>query len=226
MPNHHLTEARSRAITLKIIRAYDNWVIRTYSYIRFLIMNMRILEEIEQYLPTSGQILDVGCGFGLFSFFFALSADKRNMLGVDINTRRIATACGVRAKFGLDERICFESSDVGDYRFDEPVDAIVVLDLLHHVPEKAAQRLVARFAEILPAGGLLLVKDITARPWLKMAFTWLLDKLMDFRGPLRYYHKDEMITLLAAQGFEVRVHRMIDILPYPHVLYVCRKLDD
>lgn len=224
MPNHHLTEARIRAIKLKIIRAYDNWMIRSYSYIRFLIMNMRILEEIEQYLPTSGRILDVGCGFGLFSFFFALSAEERTLLGVDINAGRIATACGLRAKFGLEERMDFESSDVGDYPFDEPVDAIVVLDLLHHVPEATGHRMVARFAEMLPPGGLLLVKDITARPWPKMAFTWLLDKLMDFRGPLRYYHKDEMITLLAGQGFEVRVHRMIDILPYPHVLYVCRKL--
>ena len=30
------------------------------------------LDEIGQYLPRGGRILDFGCGFGLFSLYFAL----------------------------------------------------------------------------------------------------------------------------------------------------------
>ena len=61
------------AIKKRIIGSYRNLIIRTYCYIRFLIMNMRILEEIEQYLPKTGRVLDVGCGFGLFSLRERLS---------------------------------------------------------------------------------------------------------------------------------------------------------
>ena len=186
-------------------------------------MNMRILEEIEQYLPHNGTVLDVGCGFGLFSFFFALSVDERKMIGVDINAKRIATAKTVRGKLGLDGQIDFRVSDVADYPFKEPVNAIVVLDLFHHVPQQTARRLLDRFQDILQAEGVLIIKDITAKPWLKMVFTWILDKMMDFRGPLHYYSKEEMLSLIEAHGFDVKIHRLIDILPYPHVMYICRK---
>ena len=33
--------------------------------------DLRFLEEIEQYLPDHGTILDLGCGFGLFSLYIA-----------------------------------------------------------------------------------------------------------------------------------------------------------
>ncbi|MBC8505236.1 MAG: class I SAM-dependent methyltransferase [Chloroflexi bacterium] len=221
--HNRLTEERIRQLKIEIISAYENLVIRTYSYIRFLIMNMRILEELEQYLPHNGTVLDVGCGFGLFSFFFALSADERKMIGVDINANRIATAKIVREKLGLDGHIDFRVSDVADYPFREPVNAIVVLDLFHHVPRQTAQRMLERFQDILQVDGVLIIKDITAKPWLKMAFTWILDKMMDFRGPLHYYTKEEMLTLVETHGFDVKTHRLIDILPYPHVMYICRK---
>lgn len=219
-----LTEKKIRAIKISIISAYDSFVIRTYSYIRFLIMNMRILEEIEQYLPRQGVVLDVGCGFGLFSFFFTQCAQDRKMIGVDVNANRIDMAKKVRDELALSQQIEFHVSDVADYPFQEAVNAIVVLDLLHHVPEETALRLLASFHRILQDDGILIIKDITAKPWLKMAFTWLLDKLMDFRAPLRYYSKDEMTLLIEAQGFDVKVHRLIDILPYPHIMYICRKI--
>ena len=69
--------ASSVAIKKRIIRSYHNLIIKSYCYVRFLIMNMRILEEIEQYLPKTGRVLDVGCGFGLFSLYFAGCVKKR-----------------------------------------------------------------------------------------------------------------------------------------------------
>ena len=221
---HRLTEDKIRAIKIEIISAYDDLLIRAYSYIRFLIMNMRILEELEQYLPQKGIVLDVGCGFGLFSFFFTQCAQERTMIGVDIDANRIAMAKKVSDKLSLSHQIEFHVSDVAEYPFKDPVNAIVVLDLLHHVPEETALRLLDTFHEILQDNGVLIIKDITAKPWWKMAFTWLLDKLMDFRAPLRYYTKDEMVARITERGFDVKVHRLIDILPYPHIMYICRKI--
>ena len=54
----------------------------------------------------------------------------------------------------------------------------------------------------------------------KLAFTWLLDKLMDYKAPVRYWAPEEIQPLLESAGFEVHRHRMIDYLPYPHILYV------
>ena len=46
---------------------------------------------------------------------------------------------------------------------------------------------------------------------------------MDYKTPLNYYHSAEMIAMLDTAGFEAKQHSMTDILPYPHMLYVCRK---
>lgn len=47
----------------RIVASYDDPVVRLYSRIRFVILRERFLGEIGQYLPSSGHVVDVGCGF-------------------------------------------------------------------------------------------------------------------------------------------------------------------
>jgi SAM-dependent methyltransferase len=216
-------ENARRRLKTRIIGAYDSIIIRAYCYVRFLIMNMRIMEEIEQYLPRNAVILDVGCGFGLFSLFFAGCSDTRRLVGFDVSPKRIAIAKKTRDKLGFTKQIAFHDGDVADYSFEQPVDAIVMLDLYHHLEPEIGERILASFHSVLNEDGVLVIKDVASRPWGKMAFTWVLDKLVNARAVLRYYTKDEMITLLKDHGFDVKFHHMPDILPYPHILYVCRK---
>ena len=75
-----------------IIRAYDDPVVRAYSWARFGILRQRFLDAIGDLLPDSGQILDIGCGFGLFSQYYATTGTGRQLLGLDLSTRRIALA--------------------------------------------------------------------------------------------------------------------------------------
>src|SRR5258707_13536951 len=60
------------AAVLNIIRAYDGWIVRGYCWGRFWILRQRFLDEIGQYLPERGRVLDLGCGFGLFSLYYAI----------------------------------------------------------------------------------------------------------------------------------------------------------
>ena len=61
----------SSALIPSIIRAYDDPVVRAYCWGRFWILRQRFLDEIGQYLPAQGRVLDLGCGFGLFSLYYA-----------------------------------------------------------------------------------------------------------------------------------------------------------
>src|SRR5438034_11398961 len=88
----------------KIIRAYDDPVVRAYCWIRFGILRQRFLDEIGQYLPDSGAILDVGCGFGLFSLYYAAIGRDRVVRGIDLDRRRIAMARRAAAPRGPDTR--------------------------------------------------------------------------------------------------------------------------
>ena len=66
----------------RIIDAYDSAVIRAYATVRFRILRQRFIEEIGQYLPEDGDVLDIGCGFGLFAFAFAQDRPRLRIRGV------------------------------------------------------------------------------------------------------------------------------------------------
>src|SRR5204862_3463781 len=76
----------------QIVRAYDDPIVRAYCWGRFGILRQRFLQEIGQYLPAEGLVLDVGCGFGLFSLYYASLEAGRQVQGIDVDRRRIGIA--------------------------------------------------------------------------------------------------------------------------------------
>jgi len=206
----------------RVVRAYDDPVVQAYCWARFAILRQRFLDEIGQYLPTTGAVLDIGCGFGLFSLYYASAAPGRLMRGVDLNRRRIELARRAAARLGL-ENVSYEEADARDFKGDTEVTAAYMLDIVHHVPPAAVPPLLRQLHRAVMPGGTLLVKDVDTRPAAKRWFTWALDKLMDPRAPVHYWPAEELTETIARAGFSVRRHLMVDVLPYPHILYVCTR---
>lgn len=208
---------------LRVIRAYDDRIVRTYCWGRFWILRQRFLDEIGQYLPAAGRVLDIGCGFGLFSLYYASLAPGLTLHGLDRNPRRIAMARRAAARLGL-ANVAYEVADARDFRSDGEYDAAYMLDIVHHVGEESVPLLLAELAKAVRPGGRLLIKDVDTRPAWKHWFTHALDRLMDPRTPVRYWAQDELQALLVRAGFRVYRHLLLDYLPYPHVLYICERM--
>jgi 2-polyprenyl-3-methyl-5-hydroxy-6-metoxy-1,4-benzoquinol methylase len=204
----------------RIIRAYDDPVVRAYCWVRFGILRQRFLDEIGQYLPAEGTVLDVGCGFGLFSLYYAATGPRRVLRGLDVNARRIALARRAARRLGI-ENVAYEEGDARDFKGEGDVAAAYMLDIVHHVPASAVAPLIRQLRRALTPGGILLVKDVDTRPVAKRWFTWALDKLMSPATPVHYWSADALCAVLESAGFVVRRHLMVDVLPYPHILYVC-----
>jgi 2-polyprenyl-3-methyl-5-hydroxy-6-metoxy-1,4-benzoquinol methylase len=205
----------------RVIEAYDDQVIRAYSRVRFLILRQRFLDEIGQYLPGTGTILDIGCGFGLFSLYYAQLLPGARLRGFDRNARRIEIARRAARRLGLGN--LYEVGDARDFRPEEPLAAAYMLDIVHHVPPVTVRPLLAALHEGIRPGGRLVVKDVDTRPAYKRWFTHALDLAMSPRGVIHYWPAAELQALLAAVGFRVYRHLLVDWLPYPHVLYVCER---
>ena len=204
----------------RIIRAYDDPVIRAYCWVRFWILRQRFLDEIGQYLPPAGPVLDLGCGFGLFSLYYAATAPGRFVRGLDVDRRRIGVARRAAARLGIDN-VHYQEGDARDFKGDGEVAAAYMLDIVHHVPAAAVPPLLASLRRCLVPGGRLLVKDVDTQPAPKRWFTWALDRAMAPRTPVRYWSADELTAALRVAGFDVHRHLMVDVLPYPHILYIC-----
>ncbi len=214
--------AKGKQVLAEIIGAFDNFIVRAYCRGRFIILHQRFLDEIGQYLPDEGPILDIGCGFGLFSLYFARQAPGRRITGVDLNGRRIEWPRRAAARLGV-TNVDYLVGNATQFQPPGGLSCAYMLDIVHHIDPKAAEELLDALYDALAPGGMLIVKDVTTRPAYKRWFTWVLDKAMDAHADVHYWPKRDLEARLRRSGFVVRSHAMIDFLPYPHQLYVCRK---
>jgi SAM-dependent methyltransferase len=174
-------------------------------------------------LRDEGRILDVGCGFGLFAAYFAQTQPRRSIVGVDPSARRIRLASALCERLGLPNHRFIEG-DIRSAPLEGPFDAAYVLDVMHHLPRADQVSVLERLRSLLRPGGMLLVKDITTEPRFGLLFTEALDRLMvGWREPLCYRHHRDWGRILSNLGFYVRMVRVPDILPYPHVVIAATK---
>jgi len=211
-----------REAIARVIAAYDDPIIRAYSWGRFLILRQRFLDEIGQYLPDQGTVLDIGCGFGLFSLYYAQILPGASFQGVDLSARRIALATAAARRLGL-ANAAYAVDDARGYRVAGTLAAAYMLDIVHHVPPETVEPLLSELHKAIRPGGRLIVKDVDTRPSYKRWFTHALDLLMSPRGFIHYWPAAELQLLLERVGFRVYRHLMVDVLPYPHVLFVCHR---
>lgn len=212
-----------RELLLNIIQAYKPWLVRAYCRVRFTIIRQDFLNEIGQYLPEEGKILDIGCGFGLFGLYFAGTGPKRRLFAYDLSAKRIAMA-RLAARTAEIPNARFEHGDAVKLALDDEYDAIYALDLIHHLPADKVPAFLSELHRALRPGGVLLIKDVDRRPFYKRWFTLWLDRLMvGLREPIRYWSREELRAMLRDAGFRVHSHTMRDVLPYPHILHICRK---
>ncbi len=215
-------EVYGSAAIAKIVRALPP-VEGAYSLVRFSILRPKILSVMDLLLTDRGRILDVGCGFGLFAAYFGQTQRGRRITGVDPDARRVGIARRVAVTLGLHEHT-FVVGDVRAAALEGPFEAAYVLDVMHHLPRDDQRRVLERLRGLLVSGGMLLVKDITTEPRRGLLFTEALDRLMvGWREPLAYRHHREWGAMLTQLGFSVRMVRVPDVLPYPHVVIAATK---
>lgn len=206
----------------RVVGAYHAPLVRAYSWGRFKIFRQRFLEEIGQYLPERGRVLDIGCGFGLFALYYAQRSQARSIVGIDLSERRIATARRAASELGLDNAR-FEIGDARGIQKLDPFDAVYVLDVLHHVPPDVVPNLIHAVHAALPVGGVFVVKELDTQPRWQRVFAHALDLAMSPSSPPHYWAQEDMAAALTRAGFSVKRHVLIDYLPYPHVLFIATK---
>jgi 2-polyprenyl-3-methyl-5-hydroxy-6-metoxy-1,4-benzoquinol methylase len=118
---------------------------------------------LESRVPRAGDVLDIGCGFGLFSTYLALSSSERRVHGVDIDERKITLARRAAARLDATRgTVAFEVA--GPDLPDGPFDAITIVDVLYLLGPEAGGDLLDRAAKRLAPGGVLLAKEIDRHP--------------------------------------------------------------
>ncbi|MBL0871028.1 MAG: class I SAM-dependent methyltransferase [Phycisphaerales bacterium] len=148
-------------------------------------------ERLLPWVPKGSEILDVGCGGGLWLHLLARLGVIRSGVGFDSSHEAIALANGAlntgwKPDQPAEHRpgLRFEHLDV---RADWPApgagasggfDVVSIIDVMHHVPRVAQRSVIERAAHRLRPGGVLIYKDMCRRPIWRATMNRLHDLVM------------------------------------------------
>jgi len=165
------------------------------------------LEDIGAILallpPPPGRLLDLGCGTGWTSNFFARRG--YDVVGVDIAADMIAIANELRDQAGL-RNLTFVESDYETLDFREAFDIAIFFDSLHHAVD--ADATVRRVFDALKPGGMCVTREPGAGHAEMPASIEAVEK---YRVTENDMHPRKVIALAREAGF-----RDFYVFPLPH----------
>jgi 2-polyprenyl-3-methyl-5-hydroxy-6-metoxy-1,4-benzoquinol methylase len=189
-------------------------------------------DRIVPLVPPGSDVLDVGCGAGLFLGLLAVRGRLKSGLGFDASSSAIALAEQMRQSLPAQhrERLSFERRDVGDAWPADLFDVVALIDVMHHVPPPGQRALLEQAAARVRPGGLFLYKDMARRPrWrafanrlhdLVMARQWIhylpLDVARRWGTDCRLSIEEEGRCAMLWYAHEWLVFRKPSAPPYPH----------
>ncbi|HEX6596965.1 MAG TPA: class I SAM-dependent methyltransferase, partial [Acidimicrobiales bacterium] len=182
--------------------------------------------RVEAAVPTSGRILEVGCGYGVFSCHLALASHQRQVLGVDVDLRKVVHAQFAAKRAAARGATCeFHLAPPGEVP-DGPWDAIVVVDVLYLLDPDEQAGLLHTCAEQLSLGGVLIVKEMATSPswkarWNQLQETMAVKVLNLTAGNELTFLEPSAIGAWMREDGLVVTHQPLDHgYPHPHHLVV------
>lgn len=200
----------------KVFTLYRKFSLTIQLYVKIRVKIAGFLHIIK-FVPHSGSVLDIGCGYGILSNIIALEFPNIKILGTDYSAKRIAIA---QKTIGTRKNIDFLHVDAAQFFLPKKFDAVILYDLLHHIKKKDQIKILENIFLMLKPKGMILIKEIDLYPRWKYYMNFLHDRLFN-GGPLNYRSGEMWQMQLKKFGFASKVYRFNSL--YPHVLIVGNK---
>ncbi len=184
------------------------------------------LDEVVATLPTTGSLLDIGCGHGLVSNEAALRHPELKVLGIDLSETKIASA---RATVGTRANVEFRAARL-DAVPESAFDAVALIDVLYLVPEASWSSFLSTCFHKLAPGGVFVLKEIGTEPrWkferLKLQELVSTKVLRITKGDTMHFESESSLCRrLQDAGFEDVALRRLDAgFTSPHLLLTAKR---
>jgi 2-polyprenyl-6-hydroxyphenyl methylase/3-demethylubiquinone-9 3-methyltransferase len=170
-----------------------------------------LARRVRAAAPAATRILEIGCGDGSVADRITHTHPHARYLGIDVSP-----APG-RRYTGPPDRAAFAIQTSGELRATGPApfDLVLVVDVLHHIPDdRDRAALLADAAAMLAAGGTLLVKE-WARGWHPAYLAGAVaDRYVSGDRQARFMDRRELADLLAAAVPDLPVTATASVRPW------------
>ncbi len=186
----------------------------TFTRIRFFTAPY---EKLEQLIPKKGFIIDLGCGYGIFSNFLGLTGPKRQILGIELDSEKIKFANRGVAN------VKFLEADITKITLKK-AGAILLIHVLHHLNSfQEQEKLLTECKKKLTRNGELIIAEVDKKPFFKFILGRLADFLLYPGDKIYYRFPDEFGRLFTKLGFKAKIIKADKGKPFAHVIYVLEK---
>ncbi len=142
---------------------YKNRLIATFKYKGpvlewYLRIKLKLEDNyasFEKLIPQQATILDLGCGYGFLPYMLHFMSGMRTITGVDYDEEKIGTA---NHGYSKSKELTFVCADITTFSID-PVDIIILNDVLHYLPEAMQERIVINCFNAVNPGGKVIIRD-------------------------------------------------------------------
>jgi predicted exporter/SAM-dependent methyltransferase len=124
-----------------------------------------LFSAVEKAAPVRGEILDVGCGYGLVAHWLTFFNPERRVHGVDFDSEKIRVA---QATARANSRVTFEWRDILEWPEFPVSDCALLCDVLHYFPRELKADVLRKIFAALRPGGCLVIRDravVRAEKW-------------------------------------------------------------
>jgi 2-polyprenyl-3-methyl-5-hydroxy-6-metoxy-1,4-benzoquinol methylase len=196
------------------------------SYVRNKLRSDRIYPAAYDLLGRSAEpILDVGCGMGLLAFYLRERGFAQPILGLDLDARKIGYGAKIAARGYNDVELRFHDveEDVPDFRGN-----VAVFDVLHYLPQPGQTALLARLAERVAPGGLLIIRDSLREMRPRYWITWLAEKFAqaiswNIDAVLHFPSRASIDDLFGRGEFERQSRPLWGASPFNNHIFIFRR---
>lgn len=174
------------------------------------------------FREVSGPILDIGCGLGLLPFYLREQGVSNEMIGIDIDERKIEEA---RRIAGSDRSFDFRVADARvplEFR-----GSVAMIDVLHYFDSESQRSILRNAATYAARGGTIVIRECPrdgswryrvtyAEEWLATSLGWLRGERLNF--PDRRLIEEE----ISEEHFESTITPLWGSTPFNNYLFVFR----
>lgn len=167
----------------------------------------------QRYLPHEGQrLLDVGCGEGRDSIFFAHNGYQ--VTGFDSSSEGVSKASGWAQELGLS--IDFFQADINEYRLENSYDVVFSSGALHYIPQALRVEVIANYKQFTRPGGFHAHTVPIQKPFAptnpladELEQTWLSGEILTYYHDWKIEFFSELILDDIRSDYKFPVNRII-----------------